>query len=281
MRSPIGLTKMEYGNQILVSGHRGDRVHGIENTMTAMRLAVEAGVDMIETDIRMTLDGELILMHDETVDRTTDGTGRVCDLTLAEIRSLNAAVNSNGAFQPEPPGTLRELLEFAQEHPGLLLNIEFKDYPTEGNEDFAYRCCDKIADMLLEYGVGERTWINSFDGRLQERVYRRHGKAFHYHGFYPWFILGEMTMDPEEFIDVACMQHRYQLPDGSVHKYEDPLCPKEWFDYLLERNIMPLLAPSLREYPLFDQGIAWGSRIVNPDDPYTMLSHLRQKGLHG
>lgn len=271
---------MEYSDKILVSGHRGDRVHGIENTMTAMRLAVEAGVDMIETDVRMTRDGELILMHDASVDRTTNGTGLVRELTLAQIRQLNAAVNSCGAFQPEPPATFRELMEFALEHPQLLLNIEFKDYPTEGNEDFAYTCCDKITDMLLSYGVGERTWINSFDGRILERVYRRCGSAFHYHGFYPWFILGPMEIDPESFIDVACMQHRYQLSDGSVHMYEDPLCPQEWFDYLLERGIMPLLAPSLREYPRFDQGFAWGSRIVNPDDPYTMLAHLRQRGMH-
>ena len=271
---------MEHTDKILVSGHRGDRVHGIENTMTAMRLAVEAGVDMIETDVRMTRDGELILMHDASVDRTTDGTGLVSELTLEEIGQMNAAVNSKGAFLPEPPATFQELLDFALEHPRLLLNIEFKDYPTEGNETFAYACCDKIADMLLEYGVGARTWINSFDGRILERVYRRCGRAFHYHGFYPWFILGPMELDPESFIDVACMQHRYQLADGSVHKYEDPLCPREWFDYLLERNIMPLLAPSLKEYPLFDQGFAWGSRIVNPDDPYTMLAHLRQKGMH-
>ena len=271
---------MEYTDKILVSGHRGDRVHGIENTMTAMRLAVDAGVDMIETDVRMTLDGELVLMHDETVDRTTDGTGQVCDLTLAQIQQLNAAVNSDGMFPPEPPATLRGLLDFALEHPKLLLNIEFKDYPTEGNEDFANLCCDKIADMLMQYGVGMRTWINSFDGRILERVYRRYGTAFHYHGFYPWFILGPMEIDPESFIDVACMQHRYQLEDGSIHKFEDPLCPQEWFDYLLERGIMPLLAPSLREYPLFDQGFAWGSRIVNPDDPYGMLDHLRIMNLH-
>ena len=89
-------------------------------------------------------------MHDETVARTTDGTGRVCDLTLAQIRQLNAAVHAKGAFPPEPPATLRELLDFALEHPALLLNIEFKDYPTEGNEAFAYACCDKIADMLMD-----------------------------------------------------------------------------------------------------------------------------------
>ena len=271
---------MQYGNDVLVSGHRGDRIHGLENTMTAFRLAVEAGVDMIETDVRMTADGQLVLMHDETVDRTTDGTGYVYDLTLAQIKKLNAAVNSNGSFAAEPPAALRELLEFALDYPDLLLNIEFKDYPTEGNEDFAYACCDKIADLLAEYGVGDRTWINSFDGRILERVYRRHGKRFHYHGFYPWFILGPMEINPESFIDVACMQHRYQTADGEIVKYEEPLCPKEWFDYLLEKGIMPLMAPSLKEYPKYDLAFSWGSRIVNPDDPYTMLAHLRDKGMH-
>lgn len=271
---------MEYGHEVLVSGHRGDRVHGLENTMTAFRLAVEAGVDMVETDVRMTADGELVLMHDESVERTTDGKGLVKELTLEQIRTFNAAVGSRGAFPAEPPATLRELLDFALEHPKLLLNIEFKDYPTDGNEDFAYTCCDKIADLLIEYGVGERTWINSFDGRILERVYRRYGKTFHYHGFYPWFILGTMEIDPESFIDVACMQHRYQTADGEIVKYEDPLCPKEWFDYLLAKGIMPLMAPSLQAYPKYDLAFSWGSRMVNPDDPYTMLAHLRSKGMH-
>ena len=271
---------MKYGEKVLVSGHRGDRVNGLENTMTAMRMAVEAGCDMIETDVRMTKDGALILMHDETVDRTTDGTGKVCDLTLAEIRKLNAAVLSEGRFPPEPPATLEELLDFALEHPNLLLNIELKDYPTEGNEAFAYKCCDKVTVLLGQYGVGERTWINSFSGKLLERVWMRWNDEFHYHGFYPWFILGEMETDPEEFIDVACMQHRVQLEDGTIEKCEEALCPKEWFDYLLEKNIMPLMAPSLREYPKYDLAFSWGSRIVNPDDPYTMLAHLREKGLH-
>ena len=269
---------MEYTENILVCGHRGDRVWGRENTMGAFRMAVEAGVDMLETDVRMTADGALVLMHDEAVDRTTDGTGLVCNLTLEQIRNLNAAVHS--PFAAEPPATLEELLDLAKAHPKLLLNIELKDYPTEGNEAFAYECCDKIAKTLENSGMGQRIWINSFDGRLLERIWKQYGKTFHYHGFYPWFILGPMETDPESFIDVACMQHRYQLPDGSVHKYEEPLCPKEWFDYLLQRGIMPLMAPSLREYSKYDLAFSWGSRIVNPDDPYTMLRHLRQMGKH-
>lgn len=269
---------MEYENEILVSGHRGDRVYGRENTMGAFRMAVQAGVDMVETDVRMTLDGELILMHDETVDRTTDGHGLVKELTLAQIRSLNAAVQ--GKCEPEPPATLQQLLDFAKDHPKLLLNIELKDYPEAGNEEFAYRCCDKIAEMLADSGMGDRIWINSFDGRLLQRVYRQYGRTFHYHGFYPWFILGPMDIDPESFIDVACMQHRYQKPDGTVEKYEEPMCPKEWFDYLLARGIMPLMAPSLQAYPKYDMAFSWGSRMVNPDDPYAMLEHLRKQNKH-
>ena len=106
---------MEYGTDILVCGHRGDRVWGRENTMGAFRMAVEAGVDMVETDVRMTADGALILMHDAAVDRTTDATGLVRELTLAQIRKLNAAVH--GPCASEPPALLEELL--------VLLGAEF------------------------------------------------------------------------------------------------------------------------------------------------------------
>ena len=272
------MNRFEFGATVLVSGHRGDRVHGDENTMAAMRRAVDAGVDMIETDIRMTKDGALILMHDADVARTTDGSGLVRDHTLAEIRTLNAAkAAGDGRF--EPPATLAELITFAQAHPALLLNIELKDYPEDG-ETIAYACAEKTAQMLLDAGLAERTWINSFSGKLLEFVYRCFGEQFHYHGFYPWFILGQMEIEPERFIDVACMQHRVQLADGTVQKCEEPMCPKEWFDYLLERGIMPLMAPSLRDYEKYDTAFSWGSRAVNPDDPYAMLLHLRQKGLH-
>ena len=83
-----------YSQKVLVSGHRGEREHGIENTLSSFRIALEAGADMIETDVRMTADGELVLMHDIDVDRTTDGTGKVADLSLKQILKLNAAKNS-------------------------------------------------------------------------------------------------------------------------------------------------------------------------------------------
>lgn len=265
---------------VLVSGHRGERAHGIENTLAAFRRVLAAGVDMIETDVRMTRDGQLVLMHDETVDLTTDGSGRIKEMTLAQVRQLNAAVHAAFPIAPEPPPTLGELLELAGAYPQVLLNIEFKDYPTPGNETFAFTCADRICDQLRSFGVAERTWINSFSGKILEHVYRSHRDAFHYHGFYPWFILGEMAIDPESFIDVACMQHRVRHPDGRIEKSRDNLCPREWFDHLLSIGIMPLMAPSLKEYPLYDLAFSYGSRLVNADDPEAMLDHLRRKGMH-
>ena len=269
---------MKWTDQVLVSGHRGESIGGIENTLTAIRRAIHAGVDMIETDVHMTKDRELILMHDEYVDRTTDGHGYIRDLTLAEIRKLNAVVHASEPLTPEPPPTLREFLDEVKDVPNLLLNIEFKDYPIPGNEDFAWESVDKIARLLMDYGYQSRTWINSFSGAILEHVYEEYGNAFRYHGFYPWFILGPMKKDPESFIDLVCMQSKDPGPDGKPIPRNNPLCPKEWFDYLLEKDIMPLMAPSLKDFSLYDKAFQWGSRIVNYDDPPRMIAFLKEKG---
>ena len=97
-------------NIMLVAGHRGARRIRPENTMTAFNYAIDLGVDMVETDIRQTKDGQLVLMHDARVDRTTDGSGLVRDHTFAEFRRLNAAAHDDG-FAPEKPPLLEELLE--------------------------------------------------------------------------------------------------------------------------------------------------------------------------
>lgn len=266
-------------NEVLVSGHRGESCFGLENTMYSFKRAANMGVDMIETDVHMTKDKHLILMHDDFVERTTNGYGKIKELTLDEIKTLDATVNAKIEASPEPPPTLDEFLDFMQKYPNVLLNIELKDYP-EDDAEFAYESCDRICEMLIEYGVEERTWINSFSGKLLERVYKRYGNTFYYHGFYPWFILGEMSIDPESFIDVTCMQHRIQHADGTIENCSDNMCPKEWFDYLISKGIMPLMAPSLKEYPLYDKAFSYGSRIVNADNPYEMLEHLRKQGLH-
>ena len=106
-------------NRMYVAAHRGDSYNYYENTMTAFKKAVEAGADMIETDVHLTRDGYLVLIHDDRVDRTTNGRGRVDEMTLAELKELNAGDTS--AYEEIP--TLEELLVFV-EHKNITLNIE-------------------------------------------------------------------------------------------------------------------------------------------------------------
>ena len=90
------------GSRILLGGHRGDRKHFPENTMPAMRAAVEMGCDAIETDVRRTKDGHLVLIHDRDVARTTNGHGNVDEMTLTELRALDAGSWKDPAFAGTP-----------------------------------------------------------------------------------------------------------------------------------------------------------------------------------
>ena len=97
------------GGPVQVIAHRGGPRYAPENTLAAFRTAIDQGVAWLEFDVQMTRDGELVVIHDETVDRTTDGTGAVRDLILAQIRVLDA-----GGGERVP--TLEEVVVLAREH---------------------------------------------------------------------------------------------------------------------------------------------------------------------
>jgi len=95
---------------ILVVGHRGTVKFAPENTIAAFRKAIEMGADLLEMDVRETRDGHLVLMHDSTVNRTTNGRGRVAAMTLAEIKRLDAGSWFSSEFEGERVPTLKEAL---------------------------------------------------------------------------------------------------------------------------------------------------------------------------
>lgn len=96
---------------VLAVAHRGTVTMAPENTIAAIEAAIEAGAHAIEIDIRQTKDGHLVLMHDRTVDRTTDGTGPIAEMTLAEVRQLDAGAWFGSGFDGERVPTLAEALE--------------------------------------------------------------------------------------------------------------------------------------------------------------------------
>ena len=120
-----------YKNKVRVAAHRGNSCVCPENTLVAMRSALELPVDMLEIDLHMTKDGHIILMHDHAVDRTTDHTGLIRDYTLAQIRAMDAGSWKGEAFRGERVPLFEEFLELLKDYPDMTFNVELKDYPLE------------------------------------------------------------------------------------------------------------------------------------------------------
>jgi glycerophosphoryl diester phosphodiesterase len=151
-------------NVFLKIAHRGYSARYPENTLPAFEKAIEAGADMIEFDVHLSRDGELVVIHDDRIDRTSDGTGRVVDQTLAELRrfSYNNGMPEQG-FVGIP--TLEEVIDLAGNR--AMLNIEIKNCPIRhpGIEK-------RIVDLLDRKGFRDRVVVSSFDHRALAEMKR-------------------------------------------------------------------------------------------------------------
>jgi glycerophosphoryl diester phosphodiesterase len=119
--------------EVVIASHRGMAAGHPENTLVAFRHAVSLGFAVIEVDLRATADGHVVIMHDDTVDRTTSGTGEVGRMTLAEIRSLDAGSHAGPGFAGERVPTYAEALE-ALRGSGATLVLDIKEGPLLDHE---------------------------------------------------------------------------------------------------------------------------------------------------
>ena len=149
---------------VYVAAHRGWSDKYPENTMEAFRAAVEAGVDQIETDVRVTKDGHLVLIHDSTVDRTTNCTGKVCDYTLAELQAMDAGSHLAPEFAGCRIPTLIEFMDYVSTIPGMTIDLELKEYPSVVGEELAFSVADQVIEIVEKYNFGDRCVLNSFSG---------------------------------------------------------------------------------------------------------------------
>jgi glycerophosphoryl diester phosphodiesterase len=119
----------------LIIAHRGDSAHRPENTLAAFASALELGAELIEMDVQLTKDGAVVVIHDPTVDRTTDGRGRLRDLTLREVRKLSAGypVHFGSSYAGERVPTLAEALSFLRERARAMIEIK-SDSVTDDEE---------------------------------------------------------------------------------------------------------------------------------------------------
>ena len=144
------------GSRPAIVGHRGASGHRPENTLASFALAAELGADLVECDVHLSADGVPVVIHDDTLDRTTSGRGPVTARTLAELKTLDAGLG-------ETVPTLDELLTWCRDH--LPLSIEIKNGPV-----YHRGLPDRVIELLRKHGVVERASVISFDHLAVQRA---------------------------------------------------------------------------------------------------------------
>lgn len=152
-----------YSGAPAVIGHRGASRAAPENTLAAFALAARLGADAVELDVKLTRDGAPIIMHDETVDRTTNGHGKVCDLTLADFKRLDAGGWKGRQFAGECVPTLAEVFEALDRR--LWINVELTNYYA-GRDTLV----PVVVALIQKMGMGRRVLLSSFDPFNLRRV---------------------------------------------------------------------------------------------------------------
>ncbi len=185
----------------MISAHRGAPSMAPENTLASFKEALELNVDFIELDVRASRDGVLVVIHDEYVDRTTNGHGKVCDLLYREIKSLDAGSWFSQKFRGERIPTLRQalkLLSFGEKD--IILDIK-----TKGIEQ-------KALDLIHTMGLGKKTWISASDINILRNVRK---KDHHIKLMYIVSDLDMLLIETLKRIDVSMVAPK---PNGIVGK---------------------------------------------------------------
>lgn len=148
----------------LIIAHRGANDRFNEHTITAYKIASEDGIDYLEIDLRMTKDGELVAMHDDTIDRTTNGRGKVSDYTLEKLKKFKTVSTFDSKRVSEEIPSLREILDSFSETENFYIETRLV------NNQLAME--EKVIEALKEYNLldDERVILQSFSTKSLEKI---------------------------------------------------------------------------------------------------------------
>ncbi|HHY21904.1 MAG TPA: glycerophosphodiester phosphodiesterase [Bacilli bacterium] len=150
-----------------IFAHRGYSTAYPENTMIAFYAAEQLGIDGIELDVQLTKDGQFVVIHDSTLERTTSGMGKVADFTVAQLKELSAGAWFSSYFQDERIPLLEEVLEWAKGNE-LKINVEMKTTAEQRERMFL-----KIINMIEGFALDHRLILSSFDHELIYQLSKR------------------------------------------------------------------------------------------------------------
>jgi glycerophosphoryl diester phosphodiesterase len=188
----------------MIIAHRGARGNAPENTLAAFKLGLEHGCEGIELDVHLSADGEILVCHDATLDRTSNGTGRICEHTLAEIQSYDAGLWYGEAYKSERIPTLEEVFDLVPA--SIMINIEVKD-PYEGRME------SKLIEFLRERDRLDNVIISSFDHKCVRRIKLTESKA-KIGLLYQTKLLDPLAYSRSFDVDVYSLHPYYQLIDA-------------------------------------------------------------------
>lgn len=161
------MTRLDENKPPLIIAHRGLSARFPENTLAAFAAALDAGAEMMELDVTLTRDRQLVVIHDDTVDRATDGAGTVSAMTLADLRRLDAGSWFDPRFAGERIPTLDEVLALARGRAGV--NIEIKasaveaDFPADAVEH-------QVLAVVRRFSMVDAVVVSSFEPKCLRRL---------------------------------------------------------------------------------------------------------------
>lgn len=261
---------------VLVVSHRGDWRNAPENSLQAFQNCIDMGVDMVELDLKKTKDGELILMHDNTLNRTTNGTGKPEDFTLAELKELRLK-NGAGCLTRHRIPTLRETMLLCKGK--ILVNV-----------DKGYEYFEDVQKILEETGTANQCVVK--EKIPYQTIKEQHGDILDKVIFMPKADL--CKTEAESIIDSYLQNEKplafeirfsqvndkvfeliKKLNDNGIKVFVNALWPAQNAEHDDDRAV---------ELKQPDESWGWliqqGFKLIQTDRPALLLDYLRAKKLH-
>ncbi|HKJ41306.1 MAG TPA: glycerophosphodiester phosphodiesterase family protein [Sunxiuqinia sp.] len=261
-------------NYVFVTAHRGDWRNAPENSIQALKNCIAMGIDVVETDVHLTKDSVLVIMHDNTIDRTTTGTGKVSDYTYDELEKFFLKAGQGHATYQHIP-SFEDFMLAAKGN--ILVNV-----------DKGWDCLDKVVAVLKKTGTLQQALIKGI--HPYDEVRRDYGSLIDEIQYIP-IVSGEtpnMSSYVDDFIQnskPAAFEVIFKTNDSPVDSQLQKMKQQGvpiWINSLWD----DLCAGHDDELALSDPDANWGwilkkgATFIQTDRPKLMLNYLRKKGLH-
>ena len=272
-------------DRVLVAAHRGDWIYAPENSIASLQHDIDWGVEIIETDVRVTRDGKIVIMHDPTVDRTTFGHGRIADMTLDEIKRLTLKSNFGTRTQMKVP-TLEEYIKLAKGK--VLLYLDKAGFEDDESHPLGHKLKLVLDELRRHNALEEAVFVLDFPYDKARKLF---GDDLERVNYIP--VIEDDIPNLDSYVDEYIKKLRpvaFQFRMSSLNSATYRQLPK-----VLQSGARPFVAAtweahtaghsdlrSIMNRP--SEGWGWligqGFRILETNYPHDLLEYLRYEKRH-